>query len=227
MKLPYSGYLQRPAGAVLLYYITDRRQLPGSPEQQKKKLLDKIAECVAAGVDYIQLREKDLSTHALEELGKAAAALFPEPGHSLLFINSRTDVALACGAHGVHLPANDISASEARAIFGRCGKAYPVIGASVHSVEELVYAEAHAADFAVFGPVFEKDGHSIGDGLKQLERACHRPDRSMPVLGLGGITLKNARQCIEAGADGIAAIRLFQENDVAGISAQLRQLKLP
>jgi len=222
MKLPYSGYLQRPSAPTKLYYITDRRQFPGSAEDQRRQLLAKIAECVAAGIDYIQLREKDLSIRALEELAKAAMSLAPKDGPTRLLINSRVDVALACGAHGVHLPANDLSASEARAIFARAGYVEPLIAISVHSTEELSYAEAHGADFAVFGPVFEKDGQRTSDGIERLEKACHKPDRDMPVLALGGITVANAQQCIDAGADGIAAIRLFQENDVARIAVQLR-----
>lgn len=223
MKLPYSGYLQRPAGPLLLYYITARRQFAGNAEEQKQQLLNKIAECVAAGVDYIQLREKDLSTRALEELGRAAVALFPPGSNTRLLINSRTDVALACGAHGVHLPASDLPASEVRAIFGTAGVVHPVIAASTHSVKELSYAEAHGADFAVFGPVFEKDGATVGDGLEKLRQACHKPDRAMPVLALGGITLENAHLCLAARADGIAAIRMFQEHAAAEIVAQFRQ----
>ena len=222
MKLPYSGYLQPAVGPVLLYYITDRRQFPGGPEQQKQKLLEKIAECIAAGVDFIQLREKELTIRALEELAKKASALFAREAQSKLLINSRVDVALACGAHGVHLPANDISASEARTIFAQAGNAHPLIGVSVHSLEELARAEAHAADFAVFGPVFQKEGQVITDGLQRLREACHKADRCMPVLALGGITRENAQECRSAGADGIAAIRLFQENDVAEIAKKLR-----
>lgn len=225
MKLPYSGYLQRPAGPVLLYYITDRRQFVGNAEEQKRQLLRKIAECVAAGVDYIQLREKDLSTRALEELGRAAVALLLPGSNTSLLINSRADVALACGAHGVHLPANDLPASESRAIFGSAGVAHPVIAVSTHSVKELSYAEAHGADFAVFGPVFEKDGENVGDGLEKLRQACRKPDRAMPVLALGGINLENAHLCLAAGADGIAAIRMFQEHPAADIAAQLRDGK--
>lgn len=225
MKLPYSGYLQRPAGPLLLYYITDRRQFPGNAEEQKRQLLRKIAECIAAGVDFIQLREKDLSIRALEELARAAMALLPPGSRTHLLINSRTDVALACGAHGVHLPTNDLPASEVRAIFGSAGVVHPVIAVSTHSVKELSYAEAHGADFAVFGPVFEKDGASVGDGLERLRGACHKPDRAMPILALGGVTLENAHLCLAAGADGIAAIRLFQEHDAAEIAARLRQEK--
>jgi len=222
MKLPYSGYLKRPHGPMLLCYITSRRQFPGNPGDQVRQLLDKIEESVAAGVDYIQLREKDLSARALEGLAEAAIRLFSADGPARLLINSRPDVALACGAHGVHLPANDLLPSEARALLARGGCAHPVIAVSVHSVEELSHAESHGADFAVFAPVFEKNGRKVSDGLLKLEQACQRPNRDMPVLALGGITLENARQSMDAGADGIAAIRLFQENDVAGIAARLR-----
>jgi thiamine-phosphate pyrophosphorylase len=221
MKLPYSGYLKKPSGPVQLCYITSRQQFPGNPDEKIHRLLDKIEECVAAGIDYIQLREKDLSTRALESLAEAAVRLFPSNGSKLL-INSRADVALACGAHGVHLPAGDLSASEVRTILAHGGCIHPIIGVSVHSAQELAYAEAHGADFAVFAPVFEKDGRSIDDGLKKLAETCAKSNRDMPVLALGGITLENARQCMEARADGVAAIRLFQENDVAKVAAQLR-----
>jgi thiamine-phosphate pyrophosphorylase len=215
MKLPYTGYLDRRSGPPLLCYITSRRQFPGNDEEQNRRLLAKIAECATAQIDYIQLREKDLSVRALEDLVRSAVALLPNETRTKLLINSRTDVALACAAHGVHLPANDLPASEVRAIFGRIGNITPVVGVSTHTVEEISYAEAHGADFALFGPVFEKDGCTVGDGLEKLRQACHKPERAMPILAVGGVTLKNARLCLAAGADGIAAIRMFQENDAA------------
>lgn len=220
MKLPYTSYLARPHGRRLVYYITDRRQFHGNPEEQKRRLMAKIAECVAAEVDFVQLREKDLSIRHLEELASEVARLFRPEVHTRLLINSRTDVALACGAHGVHLPANDLAASEARAIFTQTGTAQPMIGVSTHSIAELAYAESHGADFAVFGPVFEKDVRSVAGGLERLREACEKPNRMLPVLALGGVTLENARECIDAGADGIAGIRLFQENDVAKMVKQ-------
>ena len=222
--MPYSGYLKRPNGSMLLCYISSRRQFSGAPEEQIRQLLNKIEECITAGIDYIQLREKDLSGRALENLVQAAARLFPANSVSKLLINSRLDVALACGAHGVHLPANDVSASEARALMVRAGCAHPIIGVSVHSAQELSIAESHGADFAVFAPVFEKEGSAVGDGIKKLEAACSQPNRDMPVLALGGITLENARECMQAGANGLAAIRLFQENDVAKIIQRLQQI---
>jgi thiamine-phosphate pyrophosphorylase len=210
--------------ALLLYYITDRRQFPGDRHEQERRLLEKIAECAAAGVDMIQLREKDLEVRALEELGhKAMAAL--AGSQTRLLINSRTDVALACGAHGVHLPANDMAASDVRAVFMRAGVSAPVIGISTHSVAEVASAEAHGADFAVFAPVFEKAGAANRDGLEQLRQVCHRAEAArppLPVLALGGITVENAELCVAAGAAGIAGIRLFQQGNIETVVRKLR-----
>jgi thiamine-phosphate pyrophosphorylase len=208
-----------------LYYITDRRQFSGDAQEQERRLLEKIAECTAAGVDLVQLREKDLSAGALEDLAlKAMTAL--AGSRARLLINARTDIALASGAHGVHLPANDLAASDVRAIFARAGVSEPVIGVSTHSAAEVASAEAHGADFAVFAPVFEKGGNASREGLEKLRRICHRAEAAqppMPVLALGGITVENAPLCVTAGAAGIAAIRLFQQNDVQAIVKNLRE----
>ena len=204
---------------MLFYYITDRLQFPGTEREKQEHLLRKIAECAAAGVHYIQLREKDLNTRGLQKLAEEAVKITAQSDTRLL-INSRIDVALACRADGVHLPGNDLPASEARAIFGRAGKADARIAVSCHTIEEVASAEAHGADFAVFGPVFEKDGQINPKGLEQLERACSRPRlaaSTMPVLALGGITTENIMRCRNAGAAGIAAIRLFQQFDVAKV----------
>ncbi len=208
----------------LLYYITDRRQFPGDSQEQERRLLAKIAEYAEAGVDYIQLREKDLSTRALEALANQAMRAL-DGSQTKLLINSRTDVALACGAHGVHLPGNDLPASEVRVIFSRASVTAPLIGVSTHSPADVAYAESHGADFAVFGPVFEKESTANPEGLKQLQQICGRGQAAasaMPVLALGGVTLKNAQLCLQAGAAGIAGIRLFQENDANKIVEKLR-----
>lgn len=206
---------------LLLYYITDRTQFPGTPTEQQARLLEKMSECAALGVDFIQLREKDLTTRELERLAGKAMAVIAGNSRTRLLINSRLDVALACGAHGVHLPSNSLPASEARAILMRAGKSRPIIGASTHSAAEVASAEAHGADFVVFGPVFEKNGAANPSGLKQLAVVSRR---SMPVLALGGITPENAEQCVVAGASGIAGIRMFQQDDVTGVVKKLRQL---
>lgn len=217
----------------LLCYITDRSVFTGDELERRRRLLSKIAEAARAGVDYIQLREKDLSTQELESLAREAISVLtglkaakPELRASLL-INSRTDIALAVRAEGVHLPSDDVAVEEVRSIWsgasGACEKSPgdPVIGVSCHSREDVARAYAHGAGFAVFAPVFEKkDAPGVHPtGLAQLREACRG---KIPVFALGGVTLENARSCLDAGAAGIAGIRLFQENSIEGVVKWLR-----
>jgi thiamine-phosphate pyrophosphorylase len=228
MYLPTESIPEAGPAPLLLYYITDRKQFPGTALEQEQQLLQKIAECARAGVDFIQLREKDLGARELERLATKAIAAIPVGSATRLLINTRTDVALAAEAHGVHLPAGDLPASEVRPILTRSGIPSPVIGVSVHSPVETAQAEAHGADFAVFAPVFEKNGQFNPQGLQDLRLACRRPridGTPMPVLALGGITLENSQQALVAGAAGIAAIRLFQQSSVERIVGRLRALK--
>ena len=219
---------------MIFYYITDRRQFPGTPAEQRARVLAKIAEASRAGVDLIQLREKDLPARDLESLAKEAVRVVRENAggkRTRLLINSRVDVAIAAEADGVHLRADDIAASEARVVFSKAGVHKPVIGVSCHSVSEVRLAESHGADFAVFGPVFEKSGVP-GQGLASLRAACGKvpargveaavPAGQMPVLALGGVNRDNAAACLEACAAGVAAIRLFQEDDIASIIGALK-----
>jgi thiamine-phosphate pyrophosphorylase len=220
-----TSYSPKNSGPLLLCYITDRRQFGGSSADQIQQLLAKITECAAAGVDYIQLREKDLSTRELEKLAFQAVAAMPADSASKLLINSRLDVALACGAHGVHLPAGDLNPGEARALWSRATERACVIGVSAHSAREIALAESHGADFAVFGPVFEKAGATNPGGLQQLQQVCHRSQAAvppMPVLALGGVTVQNASKCLSAGCNGLAGIRLFQETNASSVVAALR-----
>lgn len=218
--------------ALFLYYITDGRQL-GSRE----RLLWKIAEASRAGVDCLQLRERHLSARQLEKLAAEAVRIVQQAGsQTKLLVNSRVDVALAAGADGVHLRSNDMAASEARAIWAKSsGRTDCVIGVSCHSLQDVLSAEGHGADFAVFGPVFGKQGSSDPPvGLNALARVVGRGqpvDRKveagqtlrMPVIALGGVSVANARECVEAGAAGIAGIRLFQDGDVMETVRRLRR----
>lgn len=223
------------ADPCLLYYITDRTQFRGDEMTRRRSLLAKIAEAVNAGVDYIQLREKDLGARELESLAREVLAIARnnsptktddwEPRTRLL-INSRTDVALASGADGVHLRSDDISPSNVRAIWNSCGAGVPargtapVIAVSCHTVEETFRAASDHADFAVFAPVFEKN-MTPGVGLAALHKACKA---KIPVLALGGVTMENAAACLQVGAAGIASIRLFQENKMEDVVRALRSL---
>ena len=220
----------------LLYYITDRTAFPGDEPARRHHLLEKIAEAVRAGVDYVQLREKDLPTRDLESLAGEAVRIIARLRtenrelRTALLINSRTDIALAIGADGVHLRAEDISPRDIREVWQHCdacgadalaranSSRDPLIAVSCHSPAEVTRAAAHNATFAVFAPVFEKKDARPA-GLNLLLEAC---EAHIPVVALGGITLENAKSCLEAGAAGIAAIRLFQENNVAEVIQRLR-----
>jgi len=221
----------------LLCYISDRTALAADEPTRRRRLLEKIAEAARAGIDYIQLREKDLSTRELESVAREAVRVVHEANKqaagsrqpaTALLINSLTDVALAVGADGVHLRSDDISPQEVRRIWESavpCGAdahaREPLIGISCHSPEQVHDAARQAATFAVFAPVFEKKDSpgTKPSGLKLLEEARRA---TIPVLAMGGITLGNGEACLHAGAAGIAAIRLFQENDVARIVRHLR-----
>jgi thiamine-phosphate pyrophosphorylase len=219
---------------MLLYYITDRTQFPGVDAEQRAALLRRIGEAARAGVDYIQLREKDLSARELESLTREAVNVVRDNStDTKLLINGRADIALACDADGVHLPGGDLPASEVRTLWMKSAMRPPLLGVSAHSVADVRYAEAHGADFAVLAPIFEKAGTSAkAIGLTSLREACRAPSApgdveapyrgSFRVLALGGANLANARDCIAMGAAGVAGIRLFQSGDVAETVKRLR-----
>jgi thiamine-phosphate pyrophosphorylase len=192
---------------VLRCYITDRRLLPPATP-----LLDAIAANLQAGVEWIQIREKDLSVRELFDLVRRALAL-PNPAGTKILVNTRTDVALAAGAAGVHLPSD----SPAPKLWRTIAPPGFLIGVSCHTVEEVRAAQEEGADYALFGPVFaprSKTSDLQPRGLEGLAQAAQAA--RIPVLALGGITRDNAQDCIAAGAAGIAAISLFQTVDVLG-----------
>ena len=210
---------------MLLYYITDRKQFPGGESEQRRQMIDCVAAAAAAGVDWIQLREKDFSARALESLAQEARNCV-QGTQAKLLLNHRLDVALATVMDGIHLTSDpgELVPSDARAIFAKGGQVHPLIGISCHTEAELLLADAHGADFAVFGPTFGK-GAIPGQGLAAISAVQGK--LGMKVLALGGVTLANAAACLAAGADGIAGIRLFQENakDMAQLVSSLRNVR--
>ena len=158
------------------------------------------ARAAREGVDLIQIRAKQMSGRALAELVRRVVGV---PGSNVL-VNTRTDVALACGARGVHLPAESMSPSSIR----RITPAGFLIGVSCHTIDELKAAETEGADFAVFGPVFPSRTKSVTPIGIEVLRAATQSVR-LPVFALGGVTEENAPLCMQAGAAGIAGISLF------------------
>jgi thiamine-phosphate pyrophosphorylase len=151
------------------------------------------------GADMIQIRAKQLSGRALTDLVRKVVG-----AESPVLVNTRTDVALACGAQGVHLPAQSIAPRAIR----RIAPAGFLIGVSCHSIEELKAAEREGADFAVFGPVFASPTKPVRPvGMDALRAATKSVE--LPVYALGGVTPENAPLCIQAGAMGIAGISFF------------------
>jgi thiamine-phosphate pyrophosphorylase len=224
------------ADRCLLYYINDRTQFPGDESARRRALLAKIDEAAHAGVDYIQLREKDLNARELEKLARECADIIRilrtenRELRARLLINCRTDVALAAGADGVHLRSDDISAATARSIWqeataraSQLATRGSIIAVSCHSPSDVMRAESDGADFVVFAPVFEKrDAREMqAQGLDALRAACAA---KIPVIALGGVTLENAASCLAAGAAGIAGIRLFQENKIEDVVRALRAI---
>jgi thiamine-phosphate diphosphorylase len=224
------------ANRCLLYYITDRSQFRGDEPARRRALLAKVVEAARAGIDHLQLREKDLSTRELEQLARQVAQVIQELRmenrelRTRLLINSRSDIAIAVGADGVHLRSDDIAANEARSLWTQALASSsqpvarsPLLAASCHTTADVFRAESEGADFAVFAPVFEKRDAPGTEpaGLSALRDACRA---SIPVLALGGVNVENAASCLSAGAAGVAGIRLFQENRIEDVVRALRTL---
>lgn len=244
--------LSRPPDVPLLCYVTDRRILAParttetrqSPDVQEM-LREKIAAAVAAGVDWIQIREKDLSGKECSLLTREAVKLAasPSPGDaartsissktepreevsSRILVNDRLDVALAAQAGGVHLGEKSLPPQEAQRLVKSLRREKDfLIGVSCHSLETAKAAERDGADYLFFGPVFatpSKAAYGAPQGLKRLAEVCRAV--ALPVLAIGGITLENVEDCFSAGAAGIAAIRLFQDApDMAAVVRVFRE----
>ena len=206
----------------LLCYVTDRRSLPGLvPETSTAALLQKIEQVASAGVDWVQIREKDLAAGKLAALTRKilrrARAWSSAGGAVRILVNDRLDIALAEGAGGVHLGEKSLPVQEAKRLVLLASPRSPagagfLLGVSGHSLEAARAAEDSGADYIFFGPVFatpSKAAFGEPQGVERLGQVCRAV--AIPVIAIGGITVENATACLDSGAAGLAAIRLFQD----------------
>lgn len=202
---------------MLRYAITGRALYPGDETEQQAALLHQASRWAAEGIDFIQLREKDLPDADIAALAREILNNIALASCSTrLLINARVDIAVATGAHGVHLTTNpdELAPKQVRSHYASANRPAPIISISSHSLEEVHRARINQADAILFAPVFEKiigQGSIPGQGLDQLRAACLAAS-PIPVYALGGVTLENADACLNAGAAGIAGIRLFQNS---------------
>jgi len=196
--------------------------------------LHKIQEAAAAAVDWIQIREKDLSGKECAAVTSAAIERVARPlirgrGTARILVNDRLDVALSQAAGGVHLGENSVPVEEAgKLVDSRIHSQDFLIGVSCHSVEAARAAARGGANYIFFGPVFatpSKAAFGAPQGLARLAEVCRAV--SLPVVAIGGITLEYVGLCLSAGASGIAAIRLFQDaQDIVSLVKTLRTQKV-
>lgn len=190
---------------MLRYAITDRQMFPGDESARRSALLQLAVRLANEGVDYLQLREKDLPEDdrvllARELLG----AIRSTGGPTQLLLSGTPTLAQWARVDGVHLPSSQL-AQGANSHHGL------IVSASCHTMDDVRRA-AEFADLILFAPVFEKRLAGVavaeGVGLEALRNACVTAE-GVPVFALGGVTDANAAACIAAGAAGVAGIRLF------------------
>lgn len=180
--------------------------------------LRRLATASIAGIGALQIREKDLEDRAVLELAREARAALP--ASTKVLVNGRLDIALAAGADGAHLPADGVPVDALRRRFGPD----VTLGRSTHHVEEVEAALRDGADYVTFGPVYptpSKERYGPPRGLDELARATKVP---IPVYALGGVTLSRFGEVAEAGAAGVAGIRLFQEPGLSEVVHLARRL---
>ena len=198
-----------------LYVITDEAIAGGLSHAE-------IAQrAIAGGADVIQLRDKTCGCPELCRVGRVLRAITKKTG-TLFIVNDRLDVALSCGADGVHLGQDDMRAGIARQI------APPgfIIGVSVGSVDEAVKAEQEGADYIAISPVFStasKTDAGSGHGPGLIREI--RQHVSVPVIAIGGVNRDNVNDIIRAGADGVAVISaVVGSPDITKAARELKKL---
>ena len=209
----------------IVMLVTNRARLaervgaaPNDLESVTPHLLSQIESAAAAGVTLIQLREPDLEGRALARLARAAMRAI-EGTQASLVVNGRLDVAVAAGAHGVHLPERGLPSERVRTLLPQPA----LVGASIHTpVQEL---DRRLLDYVVFGTIYGTRSKASGQALAGLDGLRRAVDASpIPVLAIGGVTLARIAEIAATGAAGFAAIELFLPVSGSSSSASLRKI---
>jgi thiamine-phosphate pyrophosphorylase len=203
----------------ILYFVTDRTRLRG---RSAAELLVRVRTAVHAGIDVVQIRERDLSDRALADLVRGAVSLTKDVPVQVL-VNDRFDIAVACGAAGVHLRSDSVGADRIRAV---APPAF-LIGRSVHSRDEAnAVARNGGCDYLMFGTVYPSAGKAAGHpvaGEAALAEVCRAV--SLPVIAIGGIDEPHSAAIAATGAAGIAAITAFTTDDESALTARVRAMR--
>jgi thiamine-phosphate pyrophosphorylase len=203
--------------------VTDRRRLAGADttlDEARRCLVSQARFAVEAGIELLQVRERDLEAAAVASIVSDLLRV-THGTRTRLVVNDRLDIALACGADGVHLRSDSIAPAVAR----RIAPAGFLVGRSVHSVEDAVHVAA--ADYVIAGTVFPTRAKPTSqpilgvDGLAAIVRSV-----DAPVLAIGGMTEANVADVARAGAAGCAAIGLFMAAEGARGAASCRAVSL-
>lgn len=204
-----------PRHALRLYLVTDQSSAGA------RTLMDVVAAAVQGGVTCVQLREKQLNTRDFLAQAMMLKALLA-PHDIPLVINDRIDVALACGAQGVHLGQSDMPVLQARQLL----PPEVFIGWSVETMEDVVRSASLPVDYLGVSPIHATPTKTDTqkpwglDGLRQVRSAT-----ALPLVAIGGIHAANARAVLLAGADGLALVSaLCAAQDPCAAAAALRKL---
>jgi thiamine-phosphate pyrophosphorylase len=179
-----------------LYLVTDSALLQG------RDLVATVLAAVHGGVTMVQLREKELGTHAFIEKARVLKEALSPKGIPLI-INDRVDVALACKANGVHVGQNDMHPMDVRALMGPAA----IIGWSLESVKDAKASRTLPVDYVAISPVFgtpTKTDTAPALGLDGVRAICQ--EVSVPTVAIGGINHQNLRAVLDAGVNGVAVI---------------------
>lgn len=200
--------------SLLLYAVTDRLWLGGN------SLAAQVEEAIKAGVTFVQLREKELDFESFVSIANEIKAV-TDKYHIPFVINDNVEVAVACGADGVHVGQSDMAACDVRKLIGE----NKILGVSAQTVEQALFAEQNGADYLGVGAVFSTSTKADADDVsfETLKAICEAV--KIPVVAIGGISRENVLKLKGSGIDGIAVVSaIFAQPDIAAASRELRQL---